>query len=268
MWLIASTVTAAALLTVFGALTWFGRRGERWGAAPEELAMPMTGDRWLDGGRPVRVRMTRAVWVEAPAEQVWPWLAQMGRGAGWYSYDRLDNGGRPSARHLVSWVPEPRTGDAAAIGYLRHIEPGRELAWWLRGGRFFGARMRGVMLYRLTGVGARSRLVARMQADARGPLARLACWLYRIIDSIMVRRQLLGIKERVERYGTRGEDPEQPETGATDQFQLYHAIHASGEEAGVPGREDAPGWRRAAIEDGVIEQVRGGQRDKRGRSPR
>ena len=33
--------------------------------------------------------------------EVWPWLVQMGAGsrAGWYSYDFLDNGRRPSAHH-------------------------------------------------------------------------------------------------------------------------------------------------------------------------
>ena len=39
-----------------------------------------------------------AVTIDAPPDQVWPWLVQMGgdRG-GWYFWDRLDNGGRPSA---------------------------------------------------------------------------------------------------------------------------------------------------------------------------
>ncbi len=253
MWIIVLTVSVAVLLVGYILLSFFGRWGEHWGAMSEEQDMPLTGDQWMDGGPRVRVRMTRAIWVEAPPEKVWPWLAQMGRGAGWYSYDRLDNGGRPSARHIVSWVPEPQPGDAAAIGYLRHIESGRELAWWLKGGRFFGAYLRGVMFYRVTGNAARSRLLVRMQSDARGLLAKQACWLYRIIDSIMARRQLLGIKERAERYGVRGEDPEQPETGARDQFQLFHAIYASGEEVGVPGKEDALTWHRAAIKDRVID---------------
>lgn len=253
MWIIVSTVAAAVILIGYLLLSWFGRWGEHWGATPEEFDMPLIGDQWLEGGPRVRLRMTRAVWVEAPPEEIWPWLAQMGRGAGWYSYDRLDNGGRPSAAHLVSWVPEPRLGDAAPIGYLRHIESGRELAWWVKGAWFCGAYLRNVMLYRVTGEGARSRLLSRIQCDARGLLAKPVCWLYRIIDSIMARRQLLGIKERAERYGTRGDDPQHPETGARDQFQLYHAIYASGEEVGVPGREAAATWRRAAIEDRVID---------------
>ena len=41
---------------------------------------------------------TRAITIDAPCRSVWPWLAQVGvdRG-GFYSYDLLDNHGRPSA---------------------------------------------------------------------------------------------------------------------------------------------------------------------------
>src|SRR5262249_60745902 len=44
---------------------------------------------------------TMGVTIDAPPDQVWPWLVQMGgdRG-GWYSWDRLDNGGRPSATEV------------------------------------------------------------------------------------------------------------------------------------------------------------------------
>ena len=37
---------------------------------------------------------THAITIDAPPEQVWPWIAQMGAGrAGWYSWDAIDNGG-------------------------------------------------------------------------------------------------------------------------------------------------------------------------------
>ena len=114
MWILVSIGLAAMLGLLL--LSWFGRSGERWGATAEEGAMPMTGDEWLEGGTRKRVHMTRAVWIDAPPEQVWPWIAQLGRGAGWYSIDRLDNGGRTSARHIVSWIPEPALGDALPIG--------------------------------------------------------------------------------------------------------------------------------------------------------
>ena len=241
--LVAVLVAAGAVLL---------RYGTRWGSTSEERARPLPGDRYLDEGRGPRVVMTRSVSLRAPPAQVWPWIAQTGRGAGWYSYDRLDNGGRMSARHLVSWIPAPRLGDAGPVGYLRHLDTEHELSWWLDGGRFFGARVRNAMQYRVTGDGVRSRLVARMQAEARGPLARFSLWLYRILDTIMARRQLLGIKARVEEHGHRTADPEHPETGARDQFQLYHFLYAAGGEAGVPGEQDAPRWRRTARDDGVL----------------
>ena len=115
VWVIVPSVGVAVLLAGYLLLSWVGRWGARWGATAEECEMRLIGDEWLDGGPRMRVRLTRAVWIEVPPEQVWPWIAQMGRGAGWYSYDWLDNGARPSARHLVSWIPEPRLGDASAI---------------------------------------------------------------------------------------------------------------------------------------------------------
>jgi hypothetical protein len=43
-----------------------------------------------------------ATTLPASPEQVWPWLAQMGYDrAGWYSWDRLDRGGQPSAERIV-----------------------------------------------------------------------------------------------------------------------------------------------------------------------
>ena len=50
--------------------------------------------------------------IEAPAIQVWPWLVQMGcRRGGWYSYDRLDNGGVPSARMVLPELQDIKVGD-------------------------------------------------------------------------------------------------------------------------------------------------------------
>jgi len=68
----------------------------------------------------------------------------------------------------------------------------------------------------------------------------------------MARRQLLGIKVRTERYKSRSIDPANPETGAKDQYQYYETLFASGENAGVPGKEQAAHWRQMAIEDEVL----------------
>lgn len=54
---------------------------------------------------------TRAITVHAGPEHIWPWLLQMGLGrAGWYSYDTIDNLGRPSARRILPEYQEPQAG--------------------------------------------------------------------------------------------------------------------------------------------------------------
>ena len=65
----------------------------------------------------------------APPQDIWPWLVQWGwNRAGFYSYDLLDNLGRPSARQILpqfqhlavgDWVPNGRQDDPL------HRLPGR-----------------------------------------------------------------------------------------------------------------------------------------------
>jgi hypothetical protein len=105
---------------------------------------------------------------------------------------------------------------------------------------------------RLTPKNKGSRLIIRMSGDAAGLTAKFALLVFQAIDSIMARSQLIGIRERVEHYGLRSLNPDEPETGAKDQYQLYEVIYATGERAGVPGKELAKRWRQTAIEDGMI----------------
>ena len=70
-----------------------------WGATRDETTLAYPGDELVqdpDGGA------TMATTLPAPPETVWAWLVQMGgdRG-GWYSWDWLDNNGRPSADRIV-----------------------------------------------------------------------------------------------------------------------------------------------------------------------
>lgn len=230
------------------------RRGTRWGSTSAERAGSMPGDVYLDGGRRARVAMTRAITIAAAPERVWPWISQLGRGAGWYSIDWLDNGRKVSAWHIVSWIPEPRLGDATAIGYLRHIDAGRSLAWWLDGARFLGSRFRMVTCYGLRAEGPGTRLISRISADANGPAARVLLLAFRAIDSIMARRQLIGLRDRVEYCERDAASPTDPETGDRDQYQLYEILYAAGDRAGVAGKESGASWRQAAIRDGVLEE--------------
>ncbi len=250
-------VLALGLTGAFLLLRW----GTRWGSTPAERARRMPGDEWLEGGPRARVAMTRGVSIEAPPERVWPWIAQLGRGAGWYSIDALDNGRRVSAWHIVSWIPAPRLGDATAIGYVRHIDTGGSLAWWTGEGHFSGAQVRLVTCFRLEAAGQGTRLISRMSADAAGATAQLALWTFRVLDSIMARRQLLGIRARVDHAETEREAPKDPETGARDQYQYYEVLYAAGGSAGVAGKEQGARWRQSAIEDGILEDPEGASPD-------
>ena len=81
-----------------------------------------------------------AVTIEAPPDQVWPWLVQMGgdRG-GWYSWDRLDNGGRPSAQEV-----HPEWQDLAVGDYVKYWTRSGPVDAWevaaLEPNRFLGLR--------------------------------------------------------------------------------------------------------------------------------
>jgi hypothetical protein len=60
---------------------------ERWATLPGDEIVPAA-----------KSPSTMANTIDMPPSEVWPWLVQMGCDrAGFYSWDRLDNGGRPSA---------------------------------------------------------------------------------------------------------------------------------------------------------------------------
>jgi hypothetical protein len=68
------------------------------GATAEEASRVLDGDDLLPEAH---TSSTMAITIAAPRSAVWAWLVQMGCGrAGWYSFDRLDNGGVPSAERL------------------------------------------------------------------------------------------------------------------------------------------------------------------------
>jgi hypothetical protein len=61
----------------------------RWGATDDELRRHLPGDDLIAGSRPT---VTNVVTVDAPPEQVWPWIVQIGRGrAGFYTYTWIEN---------------------------------------------------------------------------------------------------------------------------------------------------------------------------------
>ena len=80
-----------------------------WGATKEEAARPLPGDELVAKADYVA---TRAITIDAPPRDVWPWLVQIDSGrAGWYSYDRLDNAGVPSATEIIPELQRLAVGD-------------------------------------------------------------------------------------------------------------------------------------------------------------
>ena len=125
----------AAIEVVYAA--WVRPRLMRWGATDEEVAGPYPGGDLVPGGQRAA---TMAVTIDAPPDQVWPWLVQMGgdRG-GWYSWDRLDHRGRPSAREV-----RPEWQDLALGDYVKYRRRKGPVDAWevaaLEPNRFLGLR--------------------------------------------------------------------------------------------------------------------------------
>src|SRR4051812_25812383 len=68
------------------------------GATRAEVRATLPGDEVLPDATGAS---TMAITIDAAPSAVWPWLVQMGCDcAGFYSWDRLDNGGRPSAAEI------------------------------------------------------------------------------------------------------------------------------------------------------------------------
>ncbi|MEA2294268.1 MAG: hypothetical protein QOE86_1907, partial [Solirubrobacteraceae bacterium] len=101
---------AAGALAVYASVV---RPRARWlGTSNEERTATYPGDDLIPRGRRYGAMATT---IAAPPERVWPWLVQMGCDrAGFYSFDRLDNGGRPSAGHIHTQWQNLRQGDRIA----------------------------------------------------------------------------------------------------------------------------------------------------------
>ena len=148
-------------------------------------------------------RTTRAITIEAPPERVWPWLVQVGcLKAGFYSNDLLDNFAHPSARELIpelqhlhvgQWVSMSLTPSETTAFKVDGFEVNRWLLW---------CKPDSTWVWVLTELpDGRTRLVTRIHA-ARGwtkpMLAVAAVLLMEFGDFAMMRRMLLGIRERAE----------------------------------------------------------------------
>lgn len=160
--------------------------------------------------------LTHAITIEASRTQIWPWLLQMGAGrAGWYSYDRLDNGGTPSADVILPALQETTEGTlfpalpGVTDGFLL-LKCEREhcliLGWPSARG---GQTVSWAFVLRDEGL-HRTRLIVRARGSAEYPFYGLPALigkpLVTFVHFIMERKQLLGIAERAESQELVGED--------------------------------------------------------------
>ena len=177
-----------------------GRRRVR--ATPLERTRALPGDEAIRGPS---ASLTHAVTIRRPPAAVWPWLAQMGAGsrAGWYSYDFIDNGRRPSASRIVPKL------QAIRIGTLFPARPGETkgflvvafrperfliLGWPSRYGTWL-VTWAFVLEPAAPGL---TRLIVRNRAARGYGFHRLPMWAIGLGHFVMQRKQLLGIARRAE----------------------------------------------------------------------
>jgi hypothetical protein len=166
--------------------------GDRWGVSRSETSRAYPCDDFVAAPT---LQAWRGVYVEAPAEVVWPWVAQVRIAP--YSYDWIDNLGHRSPRELAG-LPEPQVGDRFStaagrpVGRIVSVDHGQQLT-----GKMGGTFMSYVLVPREPdGTRLLLKVVARTTRWAVPGLS--------VGDLIMSRRQLLNLKQLAERDHRRG----------------------------------------------------------------
>ena len=175
-------------------------------ATSDERARALPGDERLP--RAIDT-LTHGVTIRRPPRDVWPWLVQMGAGSrgGWYSYDWLDNGGKPSASCIVPELQYPAVGTifpalpGVAEGFtLLAMERERMLmlGWPGPGGT---PEVTWTFVLDEVATGA-TRLLVRARGGPgyrfHGLPLLLTRFVVRVVHFFMQRKQLLGIRRRAE----------------------------------------------------------------------
>jgi hypothetical protein len=181
----------------------------RWGTTNEERDATLTGDDLIPTPD---LMATRAITVHARADQVWPWIAQLGQGrGGFYSYDALENLVGCHIHSADQIVPEwqgVKVGDQVKLHPevaldVAVVEQGRALV--LRGGVPMGTvpppydtTWAFVLHEQPDGT---TRLLVR---ERYAYLKRWAGFLVEpvaVVAFVMTQRMLRGIRDRAERGG-------------------------------------------------------------------
>ena len=201
LWLPVAAVTVLAVSVGYFRL--FRPWQLRWGATADEIGRPLPGDEVVP--EPT-FDATRAITIRATPEQIWPWLLQVGvTRAGWYSYDRLDNFGRPSAREIIPAL------QARSVGDVMPMSPdGRQgvqvLAMDLPRSMMWGTLPDTTWLWFIEpGADGTTRLISRIRKRYRWLSSSIAfALLIEFVDIWMIRKMLLNLRQRAEALAAAG----------------------------------------------------------------
>lgn len=155
--------------------------GEVWGATAEEVATRLPCDEIYPDG----MAADRALSVDAPPSLVYAWLCQIRLAP--YSYDRIDNFGKPSPPVRSPELVELEVGQRFMRRFtLVSFERDKHIT--IQAGPV-------VLTYAVSPEGTGTRLVARALYNGPGIIGRPLGF----IDMIMMRRQLLNMKAHAEK---------------------------------------------------------------------
>jgi hypothetical protein len=179
-----------------GLYWWFLRQPIlNWGATKAEVMSCLPGDELLEDADGVS---TRAIEIDAPAADVWPWLAQMGpapRG-GAYTYDWIENLlglDMHSADRVLPQFQAPQIGDTIGFGTnrmrLERLDRDHALAWRSEDGNW-------VWKFVLDEHDGRTRLISRNRFRLPTLVTRIGMMPMEPASLVMERKMLLGIKRR------------------------------------------------------------------------
>jgi hypothetical protein len=195
-------VVVLAYLVLFLLRPWYSH----WGATQHERTMPLSSDLLVPN--PI-TQTTRAITINRPPAEVWPWIIQMGyHRAGWYNYDFVNRmmgaadfvDGSHSSNRIVPELQNLKVGDtvrlAPPIGYtVTQLVPNQLLVMHGQ-----NTKENHVWVYLLTeDQEGNTRLIVRHRDYYRGLISNI---IYTIIDPgsfLMERKNLLGLKSRAER---------------------------------------------------------------------
>jgi hypothetical protein len=171
--------TLVVILTLLGTFAWYSDWSVR--ADRDERVRDLSGDELIP--KPTG-SVTHAITIRRSSLDVWPWLAQMGSGrAGWYAYDFIDNGGKPSAERIL---PEFQN---VGVGIVFPALPGVKDVF---------------VVARCEPEPNRTRLIVRGRAASGYSAYGLPEWFAKLtaswVHAIMERKQLLGIQRRCEQF--------------------------------------------------------------------